>query len=143
MTSNHSLDLVLYTETGELNAPYVLANANLLYKEGEYRLAGAMFLAIARNSKYSYCAYYGLGRCFTALFQYKAARQAFEKAFACARKPYIGLALLESLVATQSYLQAEEMAPKLAVEFADDAPFCNEIGALYNSILTLQKNIVI
>ncbi len=143
MNGLNSLDLVLYSENGELNAPYVLANANLLYKEGEYRLAGAMFLAIARNEKYSYCAYYGLGRCFTALFQFNAANQAFEKAFKLAPKPYIGLAWLESMIAAQKHAQAEKMAIRFAVQFADDAHACNEIGVLYNSILSVQKNVVV
>lgn len=88
MSSENDLDLV-YLPDGRINAPYILANANLLLKSGEYQLAVSLFRRIQDHPKYGYCGYYGVGQCYFLLQHWSRARTAFEKALALAHRPYI------------------------------------------------------
>jgi hypothetical protein len=41
--------------SGELNVPYLLANANLLFQEGDLAAAASLFRAVKSHPKYGFC----------------------------------------------------------------------------------------
>ena len=125
------LDQIIYFQNGELNTPYVLANAGLLLKSDEPRMAAILYMVIARHKKNSFCGFYGLGQCFLALEKPQNARDAFRKAFLLGGRPYMAVALIEALLLCEEYAEAEALALKCAVEFVTDAKMNERFKNLY------------
>src|SRR5690348_9410979 len=99
---------------GEINAPYILANADLLLRRGETELASKLFRAVKNHSRLGYCGHYGLGRCFLAEGKTGQAIAAFEKALSLVKRPYIATILLKTLIDSRNADLAERRALELA-----------------------------
>jgi tetratricopeptide (TPR) repeat protein len=131
MNGDDEISNLAYLPSGELNAPYILASARVLLREKEYSLAISLFGLLKDHQKFGHCAHYGIGQCFFAANDLDRAVKAFEKALSLARKPYIAIALLESLMANKQYSLVEKTALVLASEFAQDTSFIETVRQIY------------
>ena len=136
---NENLDQLIYYPNGDLNVPYVLANANLLIKSGDINLAATIFMAAAKNKKQAYCGYYGLGLCFVKLGKHAAAVQAFQKSFSLKQRPYIGVAWVEALIESGKGNEAEQIALQCGILFVNDGEASQQFRNLYLRAVELQK----
>lgn len=116
---NSILDLA-FRPNGELNATYILSNANLLLKAGEVAAAESLFRIILRHSKYSFCAHYGIGQCQMKRGAYQDAVHSFEQAICLQRRSYIAHSLIEALLACGRREAANSFASLFASEFSHE-----------------------
>ena len=135
MSEAEQLDLMILLPNGELNAPFLLANANLLLKAGEFKTAGSLFLRIAKTKKYAYCGYYGLGLCFRKLGQTEQAVEALKKSYLLEKRAYIAIELVKTLLESGRIKEAEQLSFACAAEFSDQAPVVEEMGKLFQQAI--------
>jgi len=128
-----------YLPNGELNVPFILTNANLLLLENELELAASLFQLVKGHTPYAHCAHYGIGQCFLKAQCPRQAVQAFEKAFLLEKRPYIGTALLEALMACGDLPAFEKRAIELAREFSFDEKFVEIFRRQYQMCLANAK----
>ena len=144
MTNNervsNDLDDLIYLPNGELNSPFVLANANILLKENEFKLAAKLFLLMANQRTYAFCGYFGLAKCFEKLSKPTQASESYKRAFELSRRPYIAFAYLECLLANHHYHQAEQFALMCAVEFVKHADEGERFRRFHRDALEMQMN---
>ena len=129
-----------YFPNGELNASFILANANILLREGELSLAISLFRLAKDHKKLGHCAHYGLGQCFVAAGDWDRAVKAFESALSLSRKSYIAVALLEALMATKQYAVVEQTAVEIAREFSQDRAFVEKVRRIYQDSIDHQRS---
>ncbi len=127
---SNDLKDTIYLPNGELNSPFVLANANILLKEKELKLAASLFLLIAKQETYAFCGYYGLGQCFTGMQKHEAAVESFRKAFQISKRSWIATAWIDCLMRTGDFRSAEKVALECAIEFVNQ-PEVSEKFRLY------------
>jgi tetratricopeptide (TPR) repeat protein len=121
--------------SGELNVPYLLANANLLFQEGDLAAAASLFRAVKSHPKYGFCGDYGLGQCYLAEGKFQTAAAAFEKAYAKCHRGYIAVAHLEALKCCGYRAQLQNCAIIYAQEFNQEEKTVERIRALYTESL--------
>ncbi len=132
---NDDLELLIYFPNGELNTSYVLANANLLLKAGEAKLAAGLFLRVAREKRSSFNGFYGLAQCFMKMGKHESAVQALRKAFQISRKPYVAFSLIEAALNAGQRSEAEQLALECAVEFVEDMELNQRFRDLYLKVI--------
>ncbi len=134
----HETDNIIYLPNGELNAPYLLANANLLLKEGDPQLASSLFLLTTKTKNYAHCGFYGLGQCYRHLQKPDLALDALRKAFALSRRAYIAIALIQALLECGQFQEAEQTSLSCAVEFLNDTYASEQIRGFYQKAIQSQ-----
>lgn len=119
MLNNEQLEFA-YLPSGELNASFILSNANLLLDAGELDAASSLFRLLKTHPTLSHCAHFGIGCCFLSAGKPLAAVSAFEYAMTIARKSYIATALVDALIQCGETTIAEQKALIFADEFAQN-----------------------
>ena len=137
-TVANELNDLIYFPNGDLNFPFVLANANLLLKEDEVELAVSLFGLITQHKSRAYFGHYGLGQCFLKSGEPDSAALSFERAFRLGRRPFLAYAWIEALISDRKYKEAEKTALLCAVEFAEDLETSNRLREFHRRAVELQ-----
>lgn len=96
----------VYLAEGRLNLPYLTRSAELLVRNGEFRLARQVYLAIARSGERTGVALLGIARCLEAEGRLDEARARYEESIAYLPNPETYQRLATVLVAMGKDLQA-------------------------------------
>ncbi len=80
-TENTETDGV-YLANGNLNVPFLLKNAELLFSSGEYTLARNIYRTMADQGELSYSSLYWMGRCFEAESKVDEALKCYDQSIA-------------------------------------------------------------
>jgi tetratricopeptide (TPR) repeat protein len=122
-----------YLPNGELNAPYILANADLLVKHGEYLAAAKLFRLLKDHPRLAHCAHYGMGQCLLKSGKPELALQAYEKALSIQKRDYIAQSLIQALIACGEYAEAEQRSFDFARDFASSEAAVESFRSLHRS----------
>ncbi|MGK5087834.1 tetratricopeptide repeat protein [Bdellovibrionota bacterium FG-2] len=77
--SEHTETEGVYLANGNLNVPFLLKNAELLFSSGEYTLARNIYRTMADGGELSYSSHYWMGRCFEGENKIDEALQHYEQ----------------------------------------------------------------
>jgi tetratricopeptide (TPR) repeat protein len=72
----------VYLNTGKLNIPFLMKNADLLFDSGDYPLARNIYKTILKSGEHTSPILHRLGRCFEAEGKHEEARSNYEEAIA-------------------------------------------------------------
>ncbi len=128
-----------YLSNGELNISYILSNANLLMKSGEFLDAISLFRLVKNHPKFGFCGHYGLGQCFLKMGQPEQAVRAFEKALSLQRRAYIAASLVEAFLILRNFTIVEKLTLGFAQEFVNDPDYLKQFRAQYQVCLKEQQ----
>lgn len=106
---------------GTLNVPYLLSNALVLVNAGEISDAASLFNLVKAHPKHGHCGHYGLGLCLMKLSQPASAVRAFKNAYDISPRAYIGVAMVEAMIAANQFRDAETMSERFAIVHAQNS----------------------
>lgn len=128
------LDLA-YLPNGDLNVPYLLANANVLLRGNELQLAASLFRLVKDHPKYGFCGDFGLGQCLMKAKKFRHAARAFEQALSKVHRGYIAIAHLDALKQAGETAQVQRLGILYAKKYEKDPSVLEKIRNIYVSAL--------
>jgi tetratricopeptide (TPR) repeat protein len=102
----------VYLNTGKLNVPYLLKNANLLMSAKDYGLAKNIFRAVAQTGESTSQALHGIGVCLEAEGKLEEAKAQFEESIAYQPSFAAYRKLIQILVRQTKFQQAAEISER-------------------------------
>ena len=83
-------------------------------------------------------AFYGLGQCFAKLGKPNAAIRSFQKAFTLTRKAYVADAIIECMMISGQYEEAEKLARECAMEFLSQTEIAERFREHFHKAVSAQ-----
>ena len=110
---------------GRLNVPYLGATAKKMLEQGSAEEALVLFRTISYDDQRGYLGHYGMGLCYVKTGETQMALSSFEAAFTLNPKPYIAVAILETLTQVRELQRAKMNANRFKF-LAKDSPILDK-----------------